>query len=401
MKTATRKKTERGWMQLLTGAESTAHAMRQINPDVVPVYPITPQTPIIQTFSKFVADGKATSEIINVESEHSAMSASIGSAAAGARTMTATASQGLALMVENIYIAASMRLPIVMAVGNRALSGPINIHCDHSDSMLARDSGFIQIYVENAQEAYDFMIMAPRLAENDKVLLPVMVCQDGFTITHTSEPVLMLADNEVQDFIGSYEIPYPLLNLNKPATLGPFDMPDYYFEHKRQQQEAMEQVPATLNTVMDAYNKISDRYYQAIEAYRLEDAERAIVVLGSTAGTAKDVVDELRSEGEKVGLLKIRLFRPFPDEAVFNALYRVRSAAVLDRAMSFGSFGPLYTEVSRALYESGIDLQNYIYGLGGRDIYPDDIKSVFNNLKEIPGSRAMQYLGLRSSKPDY
>lgn len=396
MKTAVKEKsTDLKQMHLLTGAEAAARAMCQIDPDVVPVYPITPQTPIIQTFSQFVADGEATSEIINVESEHSAMSAAIGAATAGGRTMTATASQGLALMVENIYIAASMRLPIVLAIGNRALSGPINIHCDHSDSMLARDSGTIQIYVENAQEAYDFMIMAPRLAEDHDVLLPVMVCQDGFTITHTAEPIELLDDQDIREFIGDYEIPYPLLNLQRPTTQGPFDMHDYYFEHKRQQQDAMEHSPEVLNTIMQEYALLSGRPYEAIEPYRLSDAERAIVVMGSSAGTIKDVVDELRDEGEAVGLLKIRLFRPFPEEQICNALAGIPAVAVLDRAMSFGSFGPLYTEVSRSLYHSDVDLQNYIFGLGGRDLFPEHIKSVFQKMKTDRNNRSMQYLGLR------
>lgn len=381
--------------KLLTGAESAAHAMRQINPDVFPVYPITPQTPIIQTFSKFVADGEATTEIINVESEHSAMSAAIGAATAGGRTMTATASQGLALMIENIYIAASMRLPIVLAIGNRALSGPINIHCDHSDSMLARDSGVIQFFVENAQEAYDFMILSIRLAEDPEVLLPVLVGQDGFTITHTAEPVLLEDEDLVQNFVGEYEIPHPLLNLKVPTTQGPFDMPDYYFEHKRQQQAAMDMVPDAFDRVVNHYASLTGRRYDVIESYRLEDAERAIVVMGSSAGTIKEVVDELREKGEAVGVLKVRMFRPFPDKKVRETLKHVHKVAVLDRAMSFGSKGPLYMEVSEALFGAGPSMQNYIFGLGGRDLFPADIKQVFENLKNPEEDRRMQYIGVR------
>ncbi|HKJ32172.1 MAG TPA: transketolase C-terminal domain-containing protein [Balneolales bacterium] len=381
---------------LLTGAEAAATAMQQVNPDVVSVYPITPQTPIIQTFSKYVANGKATTEIINVESEHSAMSAAVGAATAGARTMTATASQGLALMIEVVYIASSMRLPIVMAIGNRALSGPINIHCDHSDSMLARDSGAVQIFVENAQEAYDFMVMASRLAEHEKVLLPVMICQDGFTITHTAEPVLTLDDNIVKDFVGDYQIPYPLLNLDKVTTQGPFDMPDYYFEHKRQQQEAMEAFPDALEKITEEYAKITNRSYSALDTYKLNDAERAIVALGSTAGTVKDIVDDLREKGEKVGVLKIRSFRPFPDQKVREILSSLKSVAVFDRAMSFGSHGPLFSEVSRSLYGTDTKLSNYIYGLGGRDLFPKDIIKVFEELKQPSPQNDMNYIGLRS-----
>ena len=226
--------------QLLTGGEAVAHAMRQIDPDVVPVYPITPQTPIIQGFAKFVADGRAHAELVDVESEHSAMSAAIGSALAGARTITATSSQGLALMAEVVYIAASMRAPIVMAVGNRALSGPINIHCDHSDSMLIRDSGVVQLFAENAQEAYDLMVVAPFIAEYPGVLLPVLVCLDGFTITHAAEPVELIPDEDVRHFVGDYDLPHPMLDVKEPSSQGPFAMPDHYFELRRQQAAALD-----------------------------------------------------------------------------------------------------------------------------------------------------------------
>lgn len=395
MKTTTEQPVKTATRNLLTGAQATAHAMRQINPDVVPLYPITPQTPIIQTFSKFVADGKATSEIINVESEHSAMSAAIGAATSGARTITATASQGLALMIENVYIAASMRLPITMAIGNRALSAPINIHCDHSDTMLARDSGVIQIYVENAQEAYDYMIMAPRIAEHADVYLPVLVCQDGFTITHTAEPVSMLEDETVQEFIGNYHIPYPLLDLGRPTTQGPFDMPDYYFEHKRQQHHAMDQVPAVLDEIQEAFSQISGRSYSSMEAYKLDDAEYGIVVLGSAAGTIKEVVDRMRVNGKKIGLLKIRSFRPFEEEKVRHYLEPLSGVAVLDRSISFGSYGPLYTEVCRALKGSATDIQNYVFGLGGRDLFPSDIEEVIDRLDRAEKQNSVTYIGVR------
>ena len=303
-------------VRLLTGGEAVAHAMRQIDPDVVPVYPITPQTPIIQTFAKFVADGKAHTEIVNVESEHSAMSASIGAALAGARTMTATSSQGLALMAEVVYIAASMRAPIVMALGNRALSGPINIHCDHSDSMLIRDSGVIQLFAENAQEAYDLTVIAPRLAEHPEVLLPVLVCQDGFTITHSAEPVELLPDAEVRSFIGEYRIPHAVLDVARPSTQGPFAMPDYYYEFRRQQAAAIERASDVLADLAVEFELLSGRRLGPVEEYRLDGASTAIVALGSSAGTIKDVVDDLRDAGEPVGLLKIASFRPFPAAAV-------------------------------------------------------------------------------------
>jgi pyruvate ferredoxin oxidoreductase alpha subunit len=289
--------------RLMTGGEAVAFAMRQIDPDVVPVYPITPQTPIIQGFAKFVAGGEAHTEVVNVESEHSAMSAAIGSALAGARTMTATSSQGLALMAEVVYIAASMRAPIVMAVGNRALSGPINIHCDHSDSMLIRDSGVAQLFAENAQEAYDLTVMAPRIAEHSEVLLPVLVCQDGFTITHSAEPVALLEDEQVTRFVGDYAVPHPLLDAARPTTQGPFAMPDYYFELRRQQAVALESALDVFGEVAAEFEYRSGRQYGLLDAYRLDDAERAIVALGSSAATVKDVVDDLRAEGERVGLL--------------------------------------------------------------------------------------------------
>ena len=364
-------------LQLLTGGEAVAHAMRQIDPDVVPVYPITPQTPIIQTFAKFVADGKARTEIVNVESEHSAMSASIGAALAGARTMTATSSQGLALMAEVVYIAASMRAPIVMALGNRALSGPINIHCDHSDSMLIRDSGVIQLFAENAQEAYDLTLIAPRLAEHPDVLLPVLVCQDGFTITHSAEPVALLADEAVPAFVRDYFIPHPALDVSRPTTQGPFAMPDYYFEFRRQQAAAIEAATEAFEEVAAEFAFLTGRPYGVIEEYRLDDAARAIVALGSTAGTVKDVVDELRDAGEPVGLLKIVSFRPFPAAAVTRALAGVKTVTVLDRADSPGGAPPLRAEVANALYGSGCELDGAVYGLGGRDLHPADIRAVF------------------------
>ena len=376
-------------LRVMTGGEAVAHAMRQIDPDVVPVYPITPQTPIIQGFAKMVADGKARTEIVNVESEHSAMSAAIGSTLAGARTITATSSQGLALMAEVVYIAAAMRAPIVMALGNRALSGPINIHCDHSDSMLIRDSGAIQLFAENAQEAYDLMVMAPRIAEHPDVLLPVLVCQDGFTITHSAEPVAMLPDEAVRDFVGEYTIPYPLLDLGRVTSQGPFAMPDYYFELKHQQDEAMAAALEVLEQVSAELSTLSGRAYSAIDAYRLEGAERAIVCLGSSAGTTKDVVDELRDEGERVGLLQVHSFRPFPQAEVLAALGELASVAVLDRAESPGGAAPLHAELAAVLYDSGVGLESYVYGLGGRDLHPEDIRAVF-------AGTADHYVGLRS-----
>ncbi len=378
-------------LRLLTGGEAVAHAMCQVDPDVVPVYPITPQTPIIQTFAKLVADGKASTEIVNVESEHSAMSAAIGAALAGGRTMTATSSQGLALMAEVVYIAASMRAPIVMALGNRALSGPINIHCDHSDSMLIRDSGVVQLFAENAQEAYDLMVMAPRIAEDPRVLLPVLVCLDGFTITHSAEPVSLLPDGDVTAFVGDYHVPNAALDTTRPTTQGPFAMPDYYFELRRQQAAALEAALDVIDEVAADFERLSGRRLGVLEAYRLEDATSAIVALGSTAGTVKDVVDDLREEHEPVGLLKLVSFRPFPTAAVVAALEGCDRVSVLDRADSPGGTPPLHAELAAALYGSGVELDGYVYGLGGRDLHPPDIRAIFSG-------EAAPYVGLRGER---
>jgi pyruvate ferredoxin oxidoreductase alpha subunit len=381
--------------EVLTGGEAVAHAMRQIDPDVVPVYPITPQTPIIQGFASFVANGRAGAEVVNVESEHSAMSAAIGSALAGARTMTATSSQGLALMAEVVYIAAAMRAPIVMAVGNRALSGPINIHCDHSDSMLVRDSGVIQLFAENAQEAYDLTVLAPRVAEHPDVLLPVLVCQDGFTITHSAEPVVLLDDAEVRSFVGEYQVPFSILDVARVTSQGPFAMPDYYFELRRGQTEALDAAASVFADVGGELTRLTGRAYGAVEAYRLADAERAIVCLGSTAGTIKDVVDELRAEGERVGLLRICSFRPFPRAAVHSSLRSARALAVLDRSDSPGGFPPLYAEIAASLHGCAAILRSYVYGLGGRDLHPDAIRDVFAECGAP--RRETTYLGVRSA----
>ncbi len=361
-------------LELLTGGEAVAHAMRQIDPDVVPVYPITPQTPIIQGFAKFVADGRAHAEMVNVESEHSAMSAAIGAALAGARTITATSSQGLALMAEVVYIAASMRAPIVMALGNRALSGPINIHCDHSDSMLIRDSGVIQLFAENAQEAYDLMVAAPRIAEHPDVLLPVLVCLDGFTITHSAEPVELLNGEAVRRFVGEYRIPRPVLDMAHPSTQGPFAMPDYYYEFRRAQAAAIEAALPLVDEIGAELAGLSGRPLGALESYFVEDAEQVVVSLGSTAGTVKDVVDELRAEGKRVGSVKICSYRPFPDAALRDALGGAKEAVVLDRADSPGGAPPLLAEVAAALYGSEVELRGHVYGLGGRDLHPPDVR---------------------------
>ena len=383
--------------EALTGGAAVAEAMRQIDPDVVAAYPITPQTPIIETFAQFVADGKVGTELIDVESEHSALSAVVGASAAGGRAMTATSSQGLALMAEIVYVASGSRLPIVMAISNRALSAPINIHCDHNDSMFLRDASWMQFYSENAQEAYDNTLIALKVAENKKVQLPVMVMQDGFITSHNVENVLIINDKKVKSFIGKYEPEYPLLNFKKPVTVGPLDLFDYFFEHKYQQIEAMEESRKIIKEVDKEFYKLTGRKYDFIEEYRTRDAEYVVVALSSTCGTAKMVVDDLRKQGKKVGLLKIRLMRPFPEKEIARALEGKKAVAVLDRSNSYGSTSPVFTEVRSALYDlkKRPKLQNYVYGLGGRNIGLKDIEKVFVELMKGKTSDSIKYIGLR------
>jgi pyruvate ferredoxin oxidoreductase alpha subunit len=389
----------------LTGNEAVAEAMRQIDPDVVAAYPITPQTELMHAFAQFVADGKVNTEFVLVESEHSAMSATVGASAAGARAMTATSSQGLALMWEVVQIASSLRFPIVMPVVNRALSGPINIHCDHSDTMGCRDSGWIQIFSENAQEAYDQTLIALRVAEHPKVLLPAMVTLDGFILSHTMERLEILDDEAVRNFVGEYHPLHPLLDTTHPVTVGPLDLQDYYFEHKRQEVEAQKIAAEVFPNIFREFGDLSGRYYEPIENYEMEDAETAIVVLGSTAGSVKHVIGKLRGEGKKVGLVKIRVFRPFPSEEIARSLSRIGAVAVLDRSVAFGSAGgPVFDEIRAALFSHGISpfdvkLINFLYGLGGRDVKDSDIEFVyqklFDALRHGAVDRNVEYLGLR------
>ena len=371
-------------MHALTGNEAAAYAMKQIDPDVVPAYPITPQTELMQTFAQYVADGAVQTEMILVESEHSAMSAGVGASAAGARVMIATSANGLALMWEIVYITASSRLPIVMAVVNRALSGPINIHADHSDSMGCRDTGWIQLYSENCQEVYDNMVQALRIAEHKDVLLPVMSTHDGFIISHTVERVDALEDEEVKKFVGEYKSLYPLLDVSKPVTYGPLDLPDYYFEHKKQQAEAMKIAKRVIIEVGKEYGELSGRSYGFFDEYYTEDAEYIVIALGSAAGTAKAAVDDLRAMGKKVGVIKLRVFRPFPAPELVQALSNAKAVAVLDRSEGFsGIGGPVFQEVRSALYrKADMPVSGYVYGLGGRDITPEMIAGVFGDLKE-------------------
>jgi len=385
----------------VSGNEAVANALRQVNPDVCAAYPITPSTEIMQRFTRFVSDGEVDTEMILVESEHSAMSACIGASAGGGRVITTTSSQGLALMWEMLFIAAGLRLPIVMPLVNRSLSAPLNIHGDHSDSMGARDSGWIQLYSENAQEAYDNTIQAFRIAEHMDIRLPVMVCMDGFIISHSIERVEYLEDGEVRSFVGEFTPVYPLLDVEHPVTYGPLILPDYYMEYKRAQHEVMTRVSKVVLDVAADFEKVSGRRYGLFESYRLDDADIALVILNSAAGTAKDVVDEFRDRGVKAGLLKPRLFRPFPYKEVADALKSARAICVMDRADSFGGFGPMYMEIASAMMMDGMRplLINKIYGLGGRDFLPEHAGLVLNELAEIAKTGEVkthkEYIGVR------
>jgi pyruvate ferredoxin oxidoreductase alpha subunit len=385
----------------LSGNEAAATAIRQINPDVIAAFPITPSTEIPQYVSLFKANGQITTEFVTVESEHSAMSACIGSEAAGARSMTATSSCGLALMFEELYVASSARLPIVLAAVNRALTGPININNDHSDTMGARDTGWIQLYSESAQEAYDNMLMANRIAEHPDVQLPIMVCQDGFITSHAVENIVLEDDAFVKEFVGEYKPESYLLNAEQPLSVGPYDIASYYMEHKKQQSAAMENAKQVILDVSKEFGEKTGRHYGLMEEYHMEDADYAVVVLSSSAGTGKAAVDALRAQGKKVGLLKLRCFRPFPAEEIAAALKGVKALGIMDKADSFsGNGGPLGSEVRGALYgrADGIKTVNYVYGLGGRDVKVDDFYEVYAELEQAAQGAALpshRYLGVR------
>jgi len=398
----------------LNGDAAVAFAAKQCDVDVVAAYPITPQTIIVEKFSEYVADGEVETAFVCVESEHTAMTCSITASATGARTFTATASAGLALMHEMLGVASGCRAPVVMAVANRALSAPINIHCDHSDAMAERDMGWIQMYAENSQEAYDSLIQAFKIAENLDVMLPTMVGLDGFVLSHTLENVKVLPDEAVKNFVGIRQVPQVInhegklvpfkLDPENPLTIGPLDLHDYYFEHKRQQEEAMRKALDVIKEVHDEYAKQSGRIYGngLVEAYRLDDAEIAAVCIGSTAGTVKTVVDELRKNGIKAGLLRIRAFRPLPVKDIISNLSGKKAVAVLDRSCSFGgNGGPLFHEIRHAVYDvpDRPKLVNRIYGLGGRDMPPNLINGIYKQLQTIAKTGqikdTVQFIGLR------
>lgn len=391
-----------GKVVAITGNEAVAEALRQINPDVCAAYPITPQTDMMQRFSTFVSNGKVKTELILVESEHSAMSACVGASAAGGRVVTATSSQGLLLMLEIVFIASGMRLPIIMPVVNRAVSAPINIHGDHSDAMAARDAGWIQLWSENAQEAYDNTIQAFRIAEHLDIRLPTMVCLDGFIISHSIERIEYLDDKIVSDFVGEYKQVNPLLDVEKPISYGPLILTDYYMEYRKAHDDVMTRVSKVVLDVAKDFEKISGRKYGLFETYRLEDADIALVILNSAAGTSKDVIDAFRDKGIKAGLLKPRLIRPFPYVEMGEALKHLKAVCVLDRADAFGgSLGPLCTDIMASLYQyqNKPIIINKIYGLGGRDYMPSQAEYSLNELVEIMNTGKIktlkEYIGVR------
>lgn len=398
----------------LSGDEAVAYAVKQSDVDVVAAYPVTPQTIIVERFSEYVANGEVETEFVCVESEHSAMTACVTASATGARTFTATSAPGLALMHEMLYVASGCRTPVVMSVVNRALSSPLNIHCDHSDSMAERDSGWIQIYAENAQETYDSLIQAFRIAENPKILLPVMVCLDGFTLSHTLENVCVLPDEVVRNFVGMRPLPLVRTHEGKavpfkldpenPLTLGPIALPNYYFEFKRQQEEGMREALKSIRQVHDEYARVSGREYGdgLLDPYRIQDAEIAVICMGSSAGTGKTVVNALRKEGVAAGLLRIRTFRPIPSKEIIKTIENVKAIAVMDRSLSFGGLGgPLFHEIRHTLYDTHTHPRviNYIYGLGGRDTSPAQIRKIFEalqrSLEDQQVGNLVQYVDLR------
>ena len=380
----------------MSGNEAVAYAIRQINPDVMPAFPITPSTEIPQMVSSYIANGEMDTEFIPVESEHSAMSAAIGSQAAGARTLTATSSAGLALMWEELLLAASNRMPLALALVNRTLSGPININCDHTDGMGARDTGWIQIYSENNQEAYDNFVQAYPIAENKDVHIPIMICQDGFITSHAVENIELLDDADVKAFVGEYEPEEYLLNAGKPIAVGPYSISNYAMEARKNQEIALENAKDVVLKVAADFEKLSGRKYGLFEEYRTKDADYIMLIMGSAAGTAKQAVDDLRAQGKKVGVLKLRLFRPFPAKEIAEALKNCKAVAIMDRCESYnGNGAALGSEVTAALFRNKVMISavNYIYGLAGRDFTVTDVYHIFDELEqaELNGTEVEQY----------
>lgn len=380
----------------MSGNEAVSYAIKQINPDVMPAFPITPSTEIPQMVSNYIANGQMDTEFIPVESEHSSMSATIGAEAAGARSLTATSSAGLALMWEELLLAASNRMPCALALVNRTLSGPININCDHTDGMGARDTGWIQIYAENNQEAYDNFVQAYPIAEDPRVHLPIMICQDGFITSHAVENIELLEDEEVKNFVGEYHPEEFLLNPGKPIAVGPYSISNYAMEARKNQLDALAASKEVILEVAEKYKKLSGRGFGLFEEYKTEDADYIMVIIGSAAGTAKQAVDDLRAQGKKVGVLKLRVFRPFPAAEIAEALKGAKAVAIMDRCESYNTHGgPLGAEIEAGLYRAKASVMavNYIYGLAGRDFTVNHVYDIFAELENAvtTGTEVEQY----------
>lgn len=389
-------------MAIRTGMEvslAVSEAVKLARAEVVAAYPITPQTHIVEHLAELVANGELDAEYIPVESEHSAMSACLGSAATGARTFTATAGQGLELMHEVVFVASSMRLPIVMAVTNRAVSAPLSVWGDHSDVMAVRDTGWIQIFVENGQEAVDNTLCAFRIAEDLRVLLPVMVHIDGFHLSHMVEPVVFPGQSEVDSFIPPNNYPFPL-NPNKPVTMGDFAPPAIYTEAKWAQQINLEKSKSVILEVWKEFGEKFGRQYNPVECYRCEDCETLLMTMGSFSETAMMAIDKMREAGQKVGLFRLRLWRPFPYEELRQVVSGARNLIILDRAISYGMGGPVASEIRSALYplEKRPKVVGFVGGLGGRDISPSDFEAIINRGIEIAqkgSEREFEIYGVR------
>ncbi len=392
-------------IEVWDGNMAASQALRQAQVDVVAAYPITPSTPIVQNYSKFLADGYIDGEFIMVESEHAAMSGCVGAAAAGGRVATATSSQGFALMIEVLYQASGMRLPIVLTLVNRALAAPLNVNGDHSDMYLGRDAGWINLCAYNPQEAYDLTLLAFKIGEEHSVRLPVMVHQDGFITSHTAQNVKPLSDDDAYNFIGEYKPKNSMLDFKKPVTYGVQTEEDWHFEHKARQHNDLMHSMSVIKEVFAEFKAKTSREYSVVEKYDMSDAEVVIVALGSTVESARVSAKEMRKSGIKAGVVGIRVLRPFPYEEIKEALSGVKVIGTLDRSAPGGTFGMLYNEISGALYNAKNRpmILNYIYGLGGRDMKIEDLNALFKELKECADAGEIKYplqqfIGLRGPK---
>lgn len=380
----------------INGDGAVALAWKQLNPDVCAAYPITPQTIIVEDFAKYVANGEVDTEFVDVESEHSALTLCTTSSAAGARTFTATASQGLAYMWEMLPITSAMRVPVMMAVANRTVSGPININNDHGDVMSARDTGWLSLFSENVQEAYDMSIIGLKIAENPEVQLPVLVNLDGFILTHAIERMTPLETQAVREYIGPFKPMHPLLDTDHPVTHNLMDGPLFYFPHKYQMVIAMRNAIGVAKDAMAEFKDISGREYHLVEEYKCDDAEYVAFVLGSSFGTMKEAVDRLRSEGMKVGVAMPRVYRPWPAEDIAKLVKGKKGILVMDRHLSIGAYGPMYPEIcaAAALNDKMPKMYNFIYGLGGADTMVSDFMNVYKQV-ESGTAKTVNFVGVK------